>query len=269
VEEIGEGVTKCSPGDNVILSWVEGVGKNATNPVYVDSNSKKVNSGKVSTFSNYSVVSENRIYLAPIGFNQKLLPLFGCALLTGGGMALKHGASSEVVRACIIGFGGIGSAAALVLKGMGKTSIDVVENSPEKREHALNLGFKNVFADLPTSPRNYDLVIEASGTINGIEDGFESLSSTGILVFASHPEGGSKISLDPHELIKGKKIFGTWGGDINPDEKMTKIGEFILKSGANLELLLGEIFYIDQVNEALDYLDSGKPGRPLLKLNEE
>lgn len=268
VEEIGEGVTKCKPGDPVVMSWVRGVGIDAQNPIYTDSYNENVNSGKITTFSNFSVVSENRLYLPPRGFSEKFLPLFGCALLTGGGMALKYGRSVKVNKVCIIGFGGIGSAAGLVLKGMGKSFIEVVENSPEKRRMALSLGFKNVYSELSESSGDFDLVIEASGTIDAIEKGFASLSKVGTLVFASHPETGSKISLDPHDLIKGKRIFGTWGGDVNPDEDIVIIGEFIAKSGSNLELLLGELFTIDEVNEGLAYLDSGKPGRPLLKLNE-
>jgi len=269
VEDIGEGVTKCKPGDQVVMSWVRGIGIEAENPKYTDLNGKSVNSGKITTFSNFSVVSENRLYLPPQGFSERFLPLFGCALLTGGGMALKYGKSVEVNSVCILGFGGIGSAAGLVLKGMGKSFIQIVENSPEKRQMALNLGFKKVYSELSESSGDFDLVIEASGTIDAIEKGFTRLSNVGTLVFASHPETGSKISLDPHDLIKGKRIFGTWGGDVNPDEDMVTIGEFLRKSGSNLELLLGDSFTIDEINEGLAYLDSGKAGRPLLKLNNE
>ena len=269
VEEIGDGVTKCLPGDQVVLSWVAGTGINAANAVYRDADQKIVNSGKITTFSNYSVVSENRIFPAPKGFNEKVLALFGCALLTGGGMALKYGLNETINKVCVIGFGGIGSAAALVLKGMGKSYIDIIESSSEKRAQALQLGFTKVFPEIVECSQDYDLVVEASGTIEAIERGFANLSNSGILVFASHPQAGSKISLDPHDLIKGKRIFGTWGGDVNPDSEMVKIGEYIANSGSNLELLLGDIFTIDEVNKGLAYLDSGKPGRPLLKLDED
>lgn len=268
VEDVGDGVTKCNPGDKVILSWVAGLGINAVNAEYLDANQEIVNSGKVTTFSNYSVVSENRLFPAPVGFSERFLALFGCALLTGGGMALKYGHSKMVDKICLIGFGGIGSAAALVLKGMGKRHIDIIEKSAEKREQALRLGFPNVYPEISAGANDYDLVIEASGTVEAIESGFTKLSNSGILVFASHPEIGMKISLDPHDLIKGKRIFGTWGGDVNPDSDMARIGEFIGKSGSNLDLLLGEIFTIDEVNKGLAYLDSGEAGRPLLKLNE-
>lgn len=268
VQEIGEGVTKFQQGDHVILSWVAGAGINAENARYKDAQGKNLNSGKITTFSSYSVISENRLFPIPVGFSEKLLALFGCALLTGGGMALKHGDNELVKKVCVVGFGGIGSAAALVLAGMNKSHIDIIEKSSEKRTQARQMGFSNVHLDFGNHQSDYDLVIEATGTIDGIETGFANLNDSGTLVFASHPEAGSKIALDPHDLIKGKKIFGTWGGDVNPDLDMARIGEYVRKSGANLELLLGETFTIDEVNNGLAYLTSGKPGRPLLKLNE-
>ena len=268
VEDIGPGVTKCKLGDRVVLSWIAASGINAENPKYLDSNGSNVNSGKITTFSNFSVISENRLFLAPQGFSEEFLPLFGCAVLTGGGMAIKYGKSVDTNKVCIIGFGGIGSAAALVLKGMEKPSVVIIEKSFEKRQLAQSLGFEKIYSDLSDVSDKFDLVIEASGTAGAIEEGFSSLSNTGTLVFASHPEVGSKISLDPHELIKGKRIFGTWGGDVNPDEDTKVIADYLSKSGANLDLLIGDLFTIDEVNEGLAYLDSGKPGRPILKLNE-
>ena len=268
VEEIGPGVTKCMPGDHVVLSWIEASGIDADNPKYLDSNGSNINSGKITTFSNFSVISENRLFLAPQGFNEEFLPLFGCAVLTGGGMAIEYGESANTKEVCVIGFGGIGSAAALVLRGMGKPSVAIIEKSFDKRQVAQSLGFEKIYADFSEVTEKFDLVIEASGTAGAIEDGFSSLSGTGTLVFASHPEAGAKISLDPHELIKGKRIFGTWGGDVNPDEDARIIADYLTKSGANLDLLIGDLFTIDEVNEGLAYLDSGKPGRPILNLNE-
>ncbi len=267
VLELGPGVTKCKVGDRVILSWIVGSGIDADNATYTDTKGQVVNSGKVTTFSSHSIVSENRVFLAPPGFSDEFLPLFGCALLTGGGMALKYGQDSNMSCICVLGFGGIGSAAALVLRGMGKENIAVVDPGQEKLDLAKRLGFESTYLSIQDSNQTYDLVIESSGTVDGIQNGFENLNNSGVLVFASHPEEGKRISLNPHDLIKGKRIFGTWGGDINPDSDIATIAKFLQSCGSDLNLLLGQIFTIDQVNQGMAYLDSSKPGRPLLKPN--
>ena len=143
-----------------------------------------------------------------------------------------------------------------------------MEKSPQKRMLAERFGFKRIVEKLDNSMVEFDLVIESTGTIEGIEVGFTGLNDQGVLVFASHPDDNERISLNPHDLIKGKRIFGTWGGDVNPDRDISLIAKHVLASNVDLSLLLGEVFSIDQVNEGLAYLDSGKPGRPLLRLNE-
>ena len=64
VIDIGDGVKKIKKNDQVILTWIKGKGIDADNPTYTSNNSK-INSGKVSTFSNYAIVSENRVVKIP------------------------------------------------------------------------------------------------------------------------------------------------------------------------------------------------------------
>lgn len=269
VVEVGDGVTKCAPSDRVVLSWIKGKGIAGENPKYFTKEGFTVNSGSVTTFSTYSVISENCIFQAPQGINDRLLSLFGCSLLTGGGMAIRYGSEISDGNIGVIGFGGVGAATALTLQGMSKLDLSIIERSALKRQQAVELGFNNVYESIEHSDTRYDLVFEAAGTVESIEKGFDCLKTKGTLVFASHPQNGKKISIDPHELIKGKKIFGTWGGGVDPDIDMQEIANYLQSSGANLELLLGKEFSIDEINEGLAYLDSGKPGRPLLKMNED
>jgi hypothetical protein len=60
--------------------------------------------------------------------------------------------------------------------------------------------------------------------------------------------------------------------DVNAARKSgysdVEIADFLRNSGSDLNYLIGEEFSIDEVNKGLAYLDSGKTGRPLLKLNE-
>ena len=89
VEDVGPDVKKFKKGDEVILSWIKGNGIEAQGAIY-DSDDVVINSGKVTTFSNYSVVSENRLVKKPknLGFDTAIL--FGCALPTGAGMVINE-----------------------------------------------------------------------------------------------------------------------------------------------------------------------------------
>ena len=64
VEEIGPGVTTVKVGDKVVMHWRKGDGIESDFPTYIYEN-KKMSSGKVTTISEYSVVSENRITTVP------------------------------------------------------------------------------------------------------------------------------------------------------------------------------------------------------------
>ena len=72
----------------------------------------------------------------------------------------------------------------------------------------------------------FDYCVESSGSVKMIEEGLSLIKNNGIIVFASHPPKRHKIKLDPHELIKGKRIFGSWGGCCKPDRDINKIFNF-------------------------------------------
>ena len=81
VEKIGPGVTKVKKGDHVVLHWRPGAGIEAAPAQYLW-RGRKLNSGKVTTFSEKSIVSENRLTVIPKSFNLREAPLFGCAIPT-------------------------------------------------------------------------------------------------------------------------------------------------------------------------------------------
>ena len=81
VVSVGVDVNKVKPGDEVILSWIKGDGHDVSGAKY-DVEDQVINSGAVTTFSNYSVVSENRVFLKPESLPFDQAALFGCALPT-------------------------------------------------------------------------------------------------------------------------------------------------------------------------------------------
>ena len=107
VMEIGESVTKVRPGDKVILGWIKGSGLNVNGAIYKSYDGKNVNSGGVTTFNEYSVVSENRCTILPGGVPMDIAVLFGCAIPTGAGIVMNTLKPYTGSSIAIWGLGGI------------------------------------------------------------------------------------------------------------------------------------------------------------------
>lgn len=277
VAEIGPDVTKVAVGDHVVVGWIRGKGIESDAPVLSTVNGERVNAGRVTTFSEYTVVSEDRVYHQPTGFDDRVAVLFGCALPTGAGMVLHEGRPMAGESVLINGLGGVGLAALITTMGL-RLDVVAAEPSPEKRKLAQTLGVQHVVDPSERTlseavrehfPLGVDVAFDASGTTAGIEASFDCLQyEGGRLVFASHPPAGEHISLDPHDLIKGRRIWGSWGGACRPDEDIPRVARAIAEAGVNLEFMVPRTYSLDEVNDALDDLEAMRAIRPILDLRE-
>ena len=85
----GNGVSKVSPGDWVILGWIKGHGIDACGAKF-RLDDQEINSGPVTTFSTYTIVSENRVVPLPTDVSKDVAVLFGCSLPTGAGIIMNE-----------------------------------------------------------------------------------------------------------------------------------------------------------------------------------
>ena len=273
VLEIGEGVNKVIPGDEVILGWVKGKGLDAPGAKY-QFGDQTINSGRITTLSNYTVVSESRLTLKPESLPFDMAVLFGCALPTGAGMVLNELIPSIHSSVIVLGLGGVGLSAVIALNALGVKRIIAVDVSEDKLSlarqlgatHTLNSANEN-FRDTVISLTNggAEMCVESGGQVATIELGFSLIQKGGgKLIFASHPPEGEMIRLAPHELISGKQIVGSWGGATSPDLDIPKMHALFKASKAPLGALLTKRYDLDQINEALDDLDAGRVFRPLI-----
>ena len=259
VESIGPGVTKVSVGDEVILSWIRGEGIEAEGAQY-DSEPGSINSGQVTTFSNYSVVSENRLTIKPDSLDFDSAVLFGCALPTGSGMVMNELDVKQDSSVAILGLGGIGISAVIMLISMKVTNIIAIDVSQPKLELLKEWGVKNIIDAKNQNikkevnkifPDGVDFCIESAGKVATIEKGFSLIKHNGgKLIFASHPPKGEFIRLDPHQLISGKKIYGSWGGGVKPDRDFPILHEHFTSSNIPLNSLLTKPYSLLNINEA-------------------
>lgn len=273
VLSVGEGVSKVKPGDAVILGWVKGEGLDAPGAKYM-SGDQLINSGRVTTFCNYTVASESRLVIKPESLPFDTAVLFGCALPTGAGMVLNELAPSTYSSVVVLGLGGIGLSALIALKSLGVRRIIAVDISEDKLALAKQLGATHTFNSsnenfsqtvLALTNGGADMCVESGGQVSTIELGFSLIrKGGGKLLFASHPPEGEMIRLAPHELISGKQIAGSWGGATSPDRDIPKMHTLFESANVPLGALLTKRYSLEQINEALDDLEAGRVFRPLI-----
>lgn len=276
VVAIGEGVVKVAPGDEVILGWVKGTGIDAVGARY-RSSGRIINSGRVTTFSTYSVVSENRLVKKPAQMPLAAAVLFGCALPTGAGMVLNELKPSPESSVVVLGLGGVGISALVALRAIRNRMVIAIDIVEEKLEIARQLGATYVFnaatEELPQSVFDItnggaDFCIESGGRVSTIELGYSLIrKGGGKMLFASHPPEGDVILLAPHDLISGKQIAGSWGGATSPDQDIPKMWKLMKDVRIPLESLLGKHYSLEQINDALTDIEAGMVFRPLIVMN--
>jgi S-(hydroxymethyl)glutathione dehydrogenase/alcohol dehydrogenase len=77
---------------------------------------------------------------------------------------------------------------------------------------------------------------------------------------------GERISLDPMDLIRGKRIVGTWGGESRPDRDIPLYVDLYLAGKLKLDVLITHEYRLEDINEAFDDLEQGKVGRALIDM---
>jgi S-(hydroxymethyl)glutathione dehydrogenase/alcohol dehydrogenase len=280
VIEVGEGVSKVKPGELVVLGWIKGSGLDGGGVRYRCSCLPQgINAGGVTTFNEYTLVSENRVVPLPHGVPLDVAVLFGCALPTGAGIVtndLKPATGSTVA---IFGLGGIGMSALMATMLFECSKVIAVDVTAEKLElarsfgatHILNAATADVVAEIRalTFGAGVDYAVEASGQSNVIEQAFESVRrGGGLCVFASHPENGNRISIDPYELICGKQIRGSWGGSSSPDRDIPMFAKLYCEGKLPLDKLITKRYPLDAINDALNDLEHHRVGRPLIEIDK-
>lgn len=277
VEVVGDGVSKVKPGDWVVLGWIKGLGIEAGGVKYAHGE-RQINAGGVTTFNEMAVVSENRLVLLPHGVPLDIGVLFGCALPTGAGIVINTIQPVAGSTLAVFGLGGIGMSALMATQLFNCSQVIAIDINPNKlalakefgATHVIDARHSGVLEQIRqmTGGVGADYSIEATGIAQSIELAFDAVRrGGGLCVFASHPAHGSRISLDPFELICGKRILGSWGGDCRPDEDIPKFAELYRQGRLPLGKLITKRYRLDQLNEALDDLEAQRVGRPLLEIS--
>jgi len=277
VVETGDGVTKVRKGDRVILGWIKGQGADAQGIRY-QSGDRVINAGAVTTFNEYAVVAENRVTSLPAGLPMDVAVLFGCALPVGAGIVINIAKPAAGSTLAVFGLGGIGLSALMACKLFDCKQVIAVDVEPAKLEMARQFGATTTINSAEqdavaairqlTGGLGVDYAIESAGLTAVIEQAFDATRRFGgLCVFASHPKSGEKIALDPFELICGKRILGTWGGDSKPERDIALLAGLYRDGKLPLDAMFTRRYALDEINVALEDLAQRRSVRPLIEID--
>ena len=271
VEAVGDGVTTVKEGDKVVMHWRPGTGIESPFPSYV-LDGKSISSGKVTTLSEYSIVSENRLTAVPQDTPAELCAILGCALTTAMGIIdnevdLKFGES-----VAIIGTGGVGLNLIQAAAMKSACPIIAVDNNLSKGQMCLDIGANKFYTSIDQIEGKVDIVIDTTGIPEVISQGISILSNTGRMILVGQPAPGKFVEvMNAVNLFNGigQCIKATQGGKTNPQEDIPRYIRLHNEGLLNVSKLITHTFALDQINQAFDLLKSGNAGRIMIKIAEE
>jgi len=267
IMEVGDGVTKVKTDDYVVCSWIKGHGLEAPSVKY-QGDKDVVNAGACSTFTEYAVISENRLIKIPVAVELIFASLLGCAIPTGAGI-VDHYKMIRGQKLAVFGIGGVGASALLraVSLGMDCVAFDIV---PWKLQWATKeLGVKTAHPDgfFENNYKNFfDFSIECSGNKSAMEYSFMSVKTSGTAIIAGNLKPGETISIDPWQLMLGKTIDASGGWDSFLDKDVSFYASLYLDGLLPIGKLITQVYSFDQINESIRDLEEGKLIRGIVKI---
>ena len=279
VVQIGAAVKKVKPGDHVVLSWIRGCGGEVGGMRY-ESEQGWINSGALSTFMTHTVTCENRVTPIPESMPLREAALLGCAVPTGAGMVFNTANIKSDSSVAVFGLGGIGLSALMAVASLKAKTIIGVDISDHKLQQARKIGAthtihayeqdvqKEILA--MTDGQGVDFAIEAVGCRESMETAFTVVRPNGgLCVLAGNVTHGETISIDPFDLIKGKRLVGTWGGETVPERDIPHYVYKFLHGVLPLSELITHESSLEEINAVVRAMDASEVGRALIKMSRE
>ena len=278
VEEIGTGVTTVKKGDKVVMHWRKGDGIESDFPTYIYKG-KKISSGKITTFSEYSIVSENRITPIPQDIPNELCALLGCSLSTALGTINNEAVVTPGESVLIVGAGGLGVNLVKAAQLAKAYPIIVVDIHDSKKEICESLGIslyinaekENIQDRIykKFGVKEIDVIVDTSGNKESLEKTISLLSGTGRYILIGQLKPGESIEIKNASHLfsgSGKTIKATQGGKFSPSKQIPQYVKLCQSGVLTIDGLVTHRVKLDQINEAIDLVRKGKAGRVLIEM---
>ncbi|KAM5255591.1 all-trans-retinol dehydrogenase [NAD(+)] ADH4-like [Ctenodactylus gundi] len=304
VESVGPGVTNFKPGDKVIPFFTPQCKKckfclnprtnlcgklrnfeapNIDQALMDDETSRFTCRGKlvyhfmgVSSFSQYTVVSDINLAKIDEEANLERVCLLGCGFSTGYGAAINTAKVTPGSTCAIFGLGGVGLSAVIGCKEAGASRIIGIDINSEKFTKAKALGATDCLNPRDLGRPIKDVVVEM--TNGGVDFAFDCAGGSetmraaldcttmggGTCTVVGVKAGDKGADVSMLELIMGRTLNGTCFGGWKSVDSVPKLVTDYKNKKFDLDSLVTHTLPFERINEAFDLMNQGKSIRTVL-----
>lgn len=294
VLECGKDVDGVQPGDHVILSNIAHCGVCAScrtgkssfcaetakagsrRPVYTWRGKEIASAGVVASFAGHSVLPAGNLIKIPNDMPFDSAALVPCGVITGMGAVLASAEVSEGSTVVAIGMGSVGLNVIQGARIAGAARIIAVDTNSSKEEVAKRFGAtdflqpiatENTLADqvteLLSGPADYSF--ECVGNARLIEQALAMVHPfSGVCVAVGIAPGGSELTLPASTFWMGRRLQGTFLGNVNPLTDIPRIVDWYRDGTVLLDELVTHRLNHANINDGFDLVSSGRAVRTVV-----
>lgn len=255
VLQTGPRVKKVKKGDKVLLHWMPSSGIDANPAIYKWQN-RKLNAGKITTFSQHAIISENRLTKINNYKNDLDILLLGCTASTSIGSVEKLCKVKPSQNIAVAGCGPIGLYLIKYLNHLKIKKIISIDLNKKKLSLSRKYGATECILNNTKNKKKIDLMkgkidyfFECTGNSDIITKGYESLKEKGTIILIGVPHFKSKISINTLAINLGKNLIGSKGGKFNPSKDIKNFSKIVSLKKLNNKNFIMKKIKLEKLNE--------------------
>ena len=296
VEAVGDGVTKVSKGDHVVMTF-DSCGHCpsclAAEPAYChthdsfncrrEDGSHYLHAGdepvfgdffKQSSFATYAIGTQRNVIKVPREAPLERLGPLGCGVQTGAGAALNDLKIAPGDTFAVMGVGTLGLSAIMAARFAGAGRIVAVDRHSNRLNLASELGADETIlaGDDPVGDAimghlsgGADCVLDTTGVLTVMRQALDVLAPRGRCGFVTGPWDGSELAINVRHLMAGRTIRGIIQGGSNPDRFIPMLVELNAKGDFPFDRLI-KFYELDDIAAAIHDSESGETIKPVLRI---
>lgn len=293
VVEIGRHVTRCKPGDRVIVSWAPTCGVcwhcvrheaqhcdlfssiHGRHTVLRKDGSRAAMMAGLGTFSEMMLISELSVVPIKTELPAEQLAMIGCGVTTGVGAALWTAEVKPGSTVAVFGLGGVGLSVIQGARIAGAARIFGIDPLVGKRNIAESFGATDLIdpeeGDVveqliaATDGRGVDYSFEVVGQASIALQAFNAVRRRGTAVVVGMPKFDALLQLPLTPLFfMEKRLIGSLYGSVQIREHFPLLVEFAEKGMLDLEAMISRRISLASVNDAFSAMESGEVIRSVI-----